>query len=421
VSESAWQALAAKVTWRRAAVAGVLVAVLGAGARMLFSGGEAPLPTVPAALADIEDTVLADGTLQAARLVNVGAQVSGQIKAIKVKLGEDVNAGQPVVEIDSLTQQNALSNARAALASVIAQRVAKVASLDQAELAFKRQTRLLKQDAGSREAYEEAVANLKTLKAGVAALDAEIEQAKIAVDTAQVNLGYTRISAPISGTVVAVPVDEGQTVNANQTTPTLLKIGQLNTMTVCAEVSEADIPRVKPGQSVYFTILGEPDNRYYTTVRSIEPAAENFSNSCNASSSSASSTSSTSSTSSSSSSSSSPAISYNALFDVPNPERKLRIAMTAQVSIVLNEAKQAVTIPSAVLGAPGRDGLYTVQVVKDDGSVEKRRVKVGINNNVTAQVVEGLTAGERVVSSRALAAASAGSFKPRRPPMGRLF
>jgi len=421
VSESAGQAWRAKLTWRRVAVAAAAVAVLAVGVRVLWGGSEPPPPTVAAALADIEDTVLADGTLQAVRQVNVGAQVSGQIKAIKVNLGDAVAEGQPVVEIDSLTQQNSLRNAEAALASVIAQRTAKLASLEQAELTFKRQSRLVKQDAGSREDYEAAVAGLKTLKAGVAELDAEIEKAKVAVDTAKVNLGYTRISAPISGTVVAVAVDEGQTVNANQTTPTLLKLAQLDTMTVCAEVSEADIPRVSPGQTVYFTILGEPDNRYYTKVRAIEPASENFSNSCNASSGTASSTTTSSTSSSSSSSSSSTAIYYNALFDVPNPNRKLRIAMTAQVSIVLAEAKQAVTIPAAILGAPGRDGLYTVQVVKEDGSVEKRRVKVGINNHVTAQVVEGLTAGERVVSSRALAAASAGSYKPRRPPMGRLF
>ncbi|WP_337996902.1 efflux RND transporter periplasmic adaptor subunit [Oleispirillum naphthae] len=420
MSESAGQAWRAKLTWRRVAVAAAAVAVLAVGARMLWGGREPPPPTVAAALADIEDTVLADGTLQAARQVNVGAQVSGQIKAIQVNLGDAVSEGQPVVEIDSLTQQNALRNAEAALASVIAQRTAKLASLEQAELTFKRQSRLLKQDAGSREDYEAAVAGLKTLKAGVAVLDAEIEQAKVAVDTAKVNLGYTRISAPISGTVVAVAVDEGQTVNANQTTPTLLKLAQLDTMTVCAEVSEADIPRVAPGQTVYFTILGEPDNRYYTKVRAIEPASENFSNSCNASSGTASSTTTSTTSSSSSSSSSNTAIYYNALFDVPNPGRKLRIAMTAQVSIVLAEAKQAVTIPAAILGAPGRDGLYTVQVAKEDGSVEKRRVKVGINNHVTAQVVEGLAAGERVVSSRALAAAAAGSFKPR-SPMGRLF
>ncbi|MGE4528809.1 MAG: efflux RND transporter periplasmic adaptor subunit, partial [Rhodospirillaceae bacterium] len=276
MSESAGQAWRAKLTWRRVAVAAAAVAVLAVGVRMLWGGSEPPPPTVAAALADIEDTVLADGTLQAVRQVNVGAQVSGQIKAIKVNLGDAVAEGQPVVEIDSLTQQNSLRNAEAALASVIAQRTAKLASLEQAELTFKRQSRLVKQDAGSREDYEAAVASLKTLKAGVAELDAEIEKAKVAVDTAKINLGYTRISAPISGTVVAVAVDEGQTVNANQTTPTLLKLAQLDTMTVCAEVSEADIPRVSPGQTVYFTILGEPDNRYYTKVRAIEPASENF-------------------------------------------------------------------------------------------------------------------------------------------------
>jgi macrolide-specific efflux system membrane fusion protein len=424
VGEAKWSDRLPRLTGRRVAVGTAVLAVLAWACWKIFSPSAPPPPTVAVARADIEDTVLADGTLQAVRQVNVGAQATGQIKAIKADLGNDVSEGQPLVEIDSLTQQNALRNAEAALASAVAQSAAKRAALDQARLAFARQTRLLKHDAGSREAYEEAEANLKTLKAETAALEAQIEQAKVSVDTAQVNLGYTRIAAPISGTVVAIPVDEGQTVNASQTTPTLMKIAQLDTMTVCAEVSEADIPRVKPGQTVYFTILGEPDSRIYSKVRAIEPAAENFSNSCNASSGSAgSTTTSTTTSTSSSSSSSNTAIYYNALFDVANPGRKLRIAMTAQVSVVLTEAKDVLVIPAAVLGRPDGKGLYTVEVMDERGHLAKRKIKVGINNNIQAQVLEGLEEGERVVSSRAAAAAAAASASaPRRPPsLGRPF
>lgn len=404
--------------WRLLAVGAVALGALGGGVAWWRADDAPPPPTVVVGRGDIAETVLADGEIEAKRQVTVGAQVSGRITALKVDLGDEVAEGQLVAEIDSLTQQNALRNAQASLAAEIAQRDAKQASLAQARLAFTRQTRLLKQDAGSREDYETAEANLKVLQADIAVLDAQIEQAKIAVDTAKVNLGYTRITAPIAGTVVALPVDEGQTVNANQTAPTIMKIAQLGVMTVRAEVSEADIPRVKPGQAVTFTILGDPDTPYHATVRTIEPATETFNTSTSTSSSSSSS-------STSSSSSSSSAIYYNALFDVDNPDRRLRIEMTAQVSIIISEAKDAVVIPSAVLGLPGRDGLYGVEVMKDDGSIERRRVAVGINNNIQAQITEGLEPGERVVSTRAAAAAAAaansGPSRSRRPPMGGLM
>lgn len=399
--------------WRSLTVGAVALAALGGVTVWWRADDTPPPPTVTVGRADIAETVLADGEIEAKRQVTVGAQVSGRITALKVDLGDEVEEGQLVAEIDSMTQQNALRNAEASLAAVVAQRAAKQASLAQARLAFTRQTRLLKQDAGSREDYETAEANLKVLQADIAVLNAQIEQAKIAADTAKVNLGYTRITAPISGTVVALPVDEGQTVNANQTAPTIMKIAQLGVMTVRAEVSEADIPRVKPGQPVSFTILGDLDTPYRATLRSIEPAPESFN------------TATTTSSTTSSSSSSSSAIYYNALFDVENPDHRLRIAMTAQVSIVVSEAKDAVVIPSAVLGLPGRDGLYGVDVMQDDGSIAHRRIAIGINNNIQAQVTEGLQPGERVVSSRAAAAAAAaanaGPARSRRPPIGRLM
>lgn len=390
------------------------IALLGGGIAWWRAGDAPPPPTVVVGRGDIAETVLADGEIEAKRQVTVGAQVSGRITALKVDLGDEVEEGQLVAEIDSLTQQNALRNAQASLAAVVAQRDAKQASLAQARLAFTRQTRLLKQDAGSREDFETAEANLKVLQADIAVLDAQIEQAKISADTAKVNLGYTRITAPISGTVVALPVDEGQTVNANQTAPTIMKIAQLGVMTVRAEVSEADIPRVKPGQAVTFTILGDLDTPYRATLRAIEPAPESFNTATT-----------TTSTSSSSTTSSSSAIYYNALFDVDNPDRRLRIEMTAQVSIIISEAKDAVIVPSSILGLPGRDGLYGVEVMKDDGGTERRRIAIGINNNIQAQVTEGLAAGERVVATRAAAAAAAaanaGPPRRSRPPIGRLM
>ncbi|OZI69221.1 macrolide transporter subunit MacA [Bordetella genomosp. 1] len=376
-------------------------------ARGLFFG-KPPAPafaTAEVRVADMENSVLASGTLEAVRQVSVGAQVSGQLKSLKVELGDEVKQGQLVAEIDDMTQQNDLRNVQAALETRKAERRAKVATLKQAELAFRRQRDMIARDASSRADYEQAEATLAVTRADIAALDAQIAQAEIEVDKATVNLGYTRISSPMDGKVVAIVTKEGQTVNSLQTAPTIIKVAQVDTMTVKAQISEADVTRVRPGQKVYFTILGEPDKRYDGTLRAIEPAPDSIQRD--------ESTSALTGTSSSSASSS--AVYYNGLFDVPNPDQTLRISMTAQVFIVLGEARQTLQIPSSALGRRGADGTYTVQVVDADGKPAPRQVKVGMNNNVSAQILEGLTAGEKVVSAEA-AGLPGQSGQPSGPP-----
>lgn len=359
--------------------------------------------TATASVGDIELAVLATGTLQAFQQVSVGAQASGQVKSLKVKLGDTVKKGQLIAEIDSLKQQNDLRNAEASINNVRAQLSARQASLRQAELAFRRQQEMLAADATSRESFEAAEATLNTARADIKALEAQIAQAQLSVSTAQLTLGYTKITAPIDGVVVAIVTQEGQTVNANQSAPTIIKLAQLDTVTVKAQISEADVVRVKPGQSVYFTILGEPNRRYRTRLREVEPAPDSIA------------TDSTSSTSSASTQ----AIYYNGLMDVPNPDGKLRISMTAQVNIVLADAKKVVLIPSAALGERDREGNFTVRVMGEDGKPVPRKVKVGINNNVNAQVTEGLAAGEKVVVSEAPAAGQQ-QQQPQRAPRMRL-
>ena len=373
-----------------------------------------PPPTVPVSVADIEDTVLATGKIEASQMVSVGAQVSGQIKHLAVGLGDAVKKGQLVAEIDSLTQQNALQTAEASLASVEAQRRAKEAALEQARQALARHRQMQVDDATATADVEAAVATAASATAEIAALDAQIRQARIAVDTARVNLAYTRITAPIDGTVVGVVVKEGQTVNANQTTPTLIKIAQLDRMTVKAELSEADVVRVLPGQPVRFTILGEPDRPYQASLRAIKPAPDSIADED----SSTSTTANTGGSSSSASSSSSSAIYYDGLFDVPNPDHKLKISMTAKVTVVLKRATAALTIPSTVLGDTNADGTYTVTVLDQLGHPAPRRVRIGIDNNVSAEVLDGLAAGEQVVAvDLTRPAASTQQMRPP-PPMG---
>jgi macrolide-specific efflux system membrane fusion protein len=389
-----------------------LAAIVSTAAYYYFRGDEQPsYMTVPVSRGDVENTVLASGTVESSNLVSVGAQVSGQIKSLKVELGDSVKANQLVAEIDSLPQQNTLRNKTAALAAVRAQKKAKEATLRQAELDYTRQRQMLEGDAASHADFESAEATLNVTRADIVALDAQIEQAKIAVDTAELDLSYTNITSPINGVVVALVTKEGQTVNASQSAPTIIKVARLDRMTIKVEISEADVVRVKPGQRVYFTILGEPDQQYPATLQSIEPAPESISDS-------------TTSSSSSSSSSSSTAIYYMGILDVPNTDGKLRISMTTQVNIVLAEVRNALVIPSAALGDKDREGRYLVQVETAPGQLTQQQVRIGLNNNVQAEVLEGLREGQRVMIGEQVSAAAAAAMtsastqQRRRPPPG---
>jgi len=365
-----------------------------------------PPPAVATAavtVADIEETVLATGTIGAFKQVSVGAQVTGEVKKLHVALGDAVKQGQLIAEIDALTQQNNLRNSEAALQSAQALLKAKQAALKQAELAAARLRELVAVDAGARADLEAAEATLTTSRADIAAQEAQIVQAQMAADTAKVNLGYTRVAAPMDGVVVAVVTEQGQTVNANQSAPTIIKLAKLDVMTVKAQISEADVPRVKPGMPVSFNLLGEPDKRYEVKLRTVEPGPTTIA------------TDSTTSTSSSTGTTS--AIYYNGIFDVPNPDNKLRINMTAQASIVLARAEKALTMPSAALGQKQGADRYRVRVMEAGGRIAEREVRIGLNNRVRAQVLEGLKEGEQVVTTEA-APAGAGSNNQRRggPP-----
>ena len=262
---------------RRIVLATLAVVAIAAGATLKACAPDKhpQYLSAPVSRGDLENAVLATGALQAFRQVDVGAQVSGQLKSLKVKLGDKVTKGQWLAEIDPVISENALRQARAS-ESLRAQQQSTAAQLTQAELAFKRQQAMLPDDATSRESFEAARATLDVQRATLASLAAQIRSARIQIETAQANLGYTRIVAPIDGEVVAVVTQEGQTVIAQQQAPVILKLADLDTMTVKAQVSEADVIRVRAGQTAYFTILGEPDKRHYGKLRAIEPAPQNY-------------------------------------------------------------------------------------------------------------------------------------------------
>jgi macrolide-specific efflux system membrane fusion protein len=391
----------------RLLVLALLAAGVAGGAYAYYARqGAAQAPRFMTALVSqgtVEEIVLASGALKPSKLVAVGAQVSGRVTSLKVELGQHVAKGALIAEIDSVTQENALRTAQASLANIRAQRIEKEASLLLAEQTLSRQKSMLEQKAVSRADFEIAEADVKTTRAQIDALDARIVEAEVAVATAEANLGYTLITAPIDGTVLAIVTQEGQTVNAAQSAPTIVIMGQLETMTVKAEISEADIVKVQPGQPVYFTILSDPDRRYDATLTSIEPAPESVRNDSSLS---------TSATSGASSTSS--AIYYNGNFTVPNEDGRLKTYMTAQVHIVLGRAEDVPVIPSAALGRRKADGTYSVRVLDGD-KVVQRSVEIGLNDKVQAEVRSGVTAGEKVITGEGSANRAAGSSRFRGP------
>lgn len=377
----------------------ILVVAAAAGWWVYQSEDTAQVPlTDRVSRGDVTETVLASGVIEAKQLISVGARVSGQIETLAVTLGQEVAKGDLIAQIDSQDQRNTVLQAEADLANIEAQIAAKKASLRKAELTLERQKKLLEQKHVSQEEVESAEAEMLVDKAELEALKAQQAGAEVTVSTAKIELERTKITAPIDGTVVAIVAEQGQTVNATQSAPTIVKLANLDQMVVKAEISEADVVHVRPGQEVVFTILGEPDSEFTATVRDVEPAPSEIETSDTIS--------------------TDEAIYYNGLLDVENPDHMLRIGMTTQVSIVLARVEDVLTVPSAALKRS--NGGYVVEVW-DAGSrtTRSQQVEVGLNDKVTAEITSGLSEGDMVVTGTAVAA-SAGDDDSRMgpPPMG---
>ncbi len=348
------------------------------------------LQVAPVVRGNIEQVVEATGTLKPSRLVSVGAQVSGRIDTLHVKLGDKVKAGDPIADIDSRTQRNALLSAQAAQRTARANRDALATDLHQFELTLHRQQQLAAAQLVARADFDAAKAKVDATREQIAALDSEVARRQTDVDVAQTNLEYTRITAPTDGTVLAVVARQGQTVNAVQSAPTIVMLGNQDVMTVYAEISEADVVHTSVGQEAFFTILGDAGRRYSSRLRDIAPAPESI-------------------TYEDSSSLAAPAVSggsrtamyYNGQFDVDNADGRLRSYMTAQVRIVLGRANDVLTIPSAALGARAVDGSYSVQVRGADGRASTRRITTGLDDQIQVEVRDGLNEGEQVVLAQA--------------------
>ncbi|MFO7766980.1 MAG: efflux RND transporter periplasmic adaptor subunit [Pelovirga sp.] len=326
---------------------------------------------------DIEDLVTASGTLQPRDYVDVGAQVSGQLHRIHVEVGDNVKSGDLLAEIDPTLFMAQVDASRAQLRYQKALLDDRRAQLQLARTQHQRQQNLLAAGATTEESAQNAAASYQSAQAQIDMLMAQIEQTESTLRADEANLNYARIYAPMDGTLVSISARQGQTINASQQAPVLMQIADLSTMTVKTRVSEADITRLQVGMEAYFTTLGGRDQRWYGSLYRIEPTPVVENN----------------------------VVLYSALFDVDNSDRSLLPQMTAQVFFIIAAAQDALLLPAAVISpqdggqTSSGTGMATVTVPTHDGNLEKKQISIGISNRVQVQVLDGLSAGDRVVAS----------------------
>lgn len=330
---------------------------------------------------NLNQIVNATGEISAAQLVDVGAQASGQIKKLYVKLGQQVKKGDLIASIDSTTQLNTLNTNKARLDTYRAQLVSAQVALRVKQRAFDRERALLAQDATSKADWENAQDALAAAKANVAELRSQIRQTQIAINTSEADLGYTRITAPMDGTVVSIPVEEGQTVNASQNTPTIVQLADLSKMLNKMQIAEGDMSKVKAGMSLTFTTLADNTKKRHAKLDVVDPGLTTMSQGSY----------------NTSTDTTDTAIYYYARALVPNDDGALHIGMTTQNNILVKSVKGVLTVSNQAI--KHRQGKKIVMVLDNNQQVHPVQVETGITDGMRTEIVKGLKEGDKVVVS----------------------
>lgn len=350
----------------------ILAVILIVAIIALWRTLNAPLPqyqTLIVRPGDLQQSVLATGKLDALRKVDVGAQVSGQLKTLSVAIGDKVKKDQLLGVIDPEQAQNQIKEVEATLMELRAQRLQAEAEWKLARVTLSRQQQLAKTQAVSQQDLDTAATEMAVKQAQIGTIDAQIKRNQASLDTAKTNLDYTRIVAPMAGEVTQITTLQGQTVIAAQQAPNILTLADMSTMLVKAQVSEADVIHLNPGQKAWFTVLGDPQTRYEGTLKDVLPTPEKVND----------------------------AIFYYARFEVPNPKGILRLDMTAQVHIQLTDVKNVLTIPLSALGDPIGNNRYNVRLLRN-GETREREVVIGARNDTDVEIVKGLEEGDEVIT-----------------------
>lgn len=327
---------------------------------------------------NISQTITASGTVRSSNRVEVGAQVSGKITSINVSLGQEVKKGDLIATIDSLTQNNNLEEAKSKLKSYEAQRKSAKVKLQVAQSKFNRMSNLYREKSISQDDYESSKEELEIAKASVAEYDELIAQASISVKTAETNLSYTTITSPIDGVIISIPVSVGQTVNSNQSAPTIVQVADINKMLIKAEVAEGDITKVKNGMEVEISSLANPELKYKSTVQSVDLATSTLTDD-----------------EYSESVSNSSAVYYYANIILDNTDNNLRIGMTTTNTITIKAENNILLVPTVAVQKV--DNKNIVKVLKEKNQVETREVIVGISDGLSTEIKDGLKEGEEII------------------------
>lgn len=365
----------------RVLILATLSVLLIIAAAVYFMGKSDSTPehnTVAVSRGDIENLVTATGSLQPRNYVDVGAQVSGQLKTLHVSVGDKVKEGDLLAEIDATLYIAKVDATRAHLRNQNALLTDRQAQLELAQSNYQRTKSLVAEDAASVEDLERETASLQSAKAQITALRAQIEQTASGLREEEANLAFARIYAPMDGTVVSINARQGQTLNASQSAPIILRLADLSVMTVEAQVSEADISKLYVDMPVYFTIFGGEGRRWYSQLNKVEPTPVVNNN----------------------------VVLYNALFDVPNESGILMTQMTTQVFFIVSQAKNALQVPITALrfktqkasaAGKSKQRLATVRRLNAKSQVEEKEVNVGVSNRVHAEILSGLEEGDTIV------------------------
>lgn len=352
----------------------VAIAIIAAVTIFMRSNKRQPITiiyeTAKVERATISNSVTATGTIEPVNKVEVGTQVSGIISKIYVDYNSIVKKGQVIAELDKINLESELASAKANLAS-------SKSELDYQETNYKRMKAL--HDKGFISDDDFDIADLSYKKAK----EAYLVQLQT-VQKAQTNLGYATITSPIDGVVLSKDVEEGQTVAASFSTPTLFTIARdLTDMQVVANVDEADIGNVRDGQRVTFTVDAFPDDTFEGRVKQVRQQGEEESN----------------------------VVTYEVVISAPNNDLKLKPQLTANVNIYTEEIENVVSVPAKALRfSPSKEMMNDGEKIKDCNATNKLwikeanilkayPVKTGITNGIRTQILEGVKEGTAVITN----------------------
>jgi len=328
--------------------------------------------TIDAANGSVSKTVRSFGKLAITHYADVGTQIAGQVKEVYVSIGDSVKAGKLLAELDPAPQTARTDSNRAQLARLHAELSDQSAQAEFAHLQYQRQTKLMADSATRAEDVESSRMNMLSSAAKVEAINAQIQQVEASLKEDVSIQRQSKVVSPITGTVVTLAAHNGQMINANQTT--LMRVADLNTMTVHAHVAESDVTLLHKGMPVSFTTPGLPGKTWTGKLTQIMPLPIEDT-----------------------AQQGKPTF-YEVLFDVANPDHALMSGMNAEVSFLLAQSEHTVTIPPCLLEHPKLSGPQTVFVADSMGKLHERKITIGLINDQSAEVVSGLRAGEKVVA-----------------------